>query len=97
MKNKLELARTIINEVDVQMAVLFVKRMKAVEQVAEYKREKNLPILDVQRESAVIEKNTKLIEEEPLRPYYTEFITNLMSISRNYQQYLQQSVESKEL
>ena len=97
MKNKLDAARDVINEVDAKMAELFVKRMKAVEQVAEYKRAENLPILDVQRESVVIEKNTKRIEEESLRPYYTEFITNLMSISRNYQQYLQQSVESKEL
>ena len=34
--NKLEQARTIINEVDQQMAVLWEKRMQAVQQVVAY-------------------------------------------------------------
>ena len=37
MSNKLEEARSIINEVDAQMAELFVKRMRAAELVYEYK------------------------------------------------------------
>ena len=46
MENKLEQARHIINEVDSQMAELFVKRMKAAEMVYEHKKEYGLPILD---------------------------------------------------
>ena len=46
MANKLEEARKMINEVDSQMAELFVKRMRAVEAVCEYKMEFGLPILD---------------------------------------------------
>ena len=46
MSNKLEDARKIINEVDSEMAKLFVKRMKAAELVFEYKKEHGLPILD---------------------------------------------------
>ena len=38
MTNKLEEARKIINEVDTQMAELFIKRMKASEAVYEYYR-----------------------------------------------------------
>ena len=38
MISKLEEARTIINEVDSQMAELFIQRMKAVETVFEYKK-----------------------------------------------------------
>ena len=46
MSNKLEEARKIINEVDAQMAELFVKRMRAAEMVAEHKKMYGLPILD---------------------------------------------------
>jgi len=50
MGNRLEDARRIINEVDAQMAQLFVKRMKAAEMVFEYKKEFGLPVLDSKRE-----------------------------------------------
>ena len=46
MASKLEEARIIINEVDAQMAELFVKRMRAAEMVCAYKKEHGLPILD---------------------------------------------------
>ena len=85
MANKLEEARIIINEVDSQMAELFVKRMHAAELVYAHKKEFHLPILDQAREDAVIEKNTALIKEEHLKEYYVEFIKNLMAISKSYQ------------
>ena len=59
MANKLDIARQIINEVDAQMAELFVKRMCAAELVYEHKKEFGLPILDQSREDIVIEKNSK--------------------------------------
>lgn len=88
MANKLEEARKIINEVDSQMAELFVKRMRAAEMVFEYKKEFGLPILDQKREEEVIKKNMALIEDEALKEYYAEYIKNLMSISRAYQEQL---------
>jgi len=89
MANKLEEARKIINEVDSQMAELFVKRMRAAEMVFEYKKEFGLPILDQRREDAVIEKNSALIEDEVLKEYYYSHIKNLMSLSRAYQYRMQ--------
>ena len=89
MASKLDEARNIINEVDAQMAELFVKRMRAAEMVFEHKKEFGLPILDPKREAAVIEKNSALIEEDVLREYYNVFIKDLMSISRAYQYRLQ--------
>ena len=50
MANRLEEARMIINDVDSQMAKLFVKRMKAAEIVFEYKKEFGLPVFDGKRE-----------------------------------------------
>ena len=89
MANKLEEARRIINEVDSQMAELFVKRMKAAELVFEHKKEFGLPILDKKREDAVIEKNSALIEDEVFKEYYRVYIKELMAISRAYQYRLQ--------
>ncbi len=89
MANKLEEARKIINEVDSKMAELFVKRMKAVETVFEYKKEFGLPILDQSREDAVIEKNAALIQDEMLKAYYISYLKDLMGVSRAYQYRLQ--------
>ena len=93
MENKLEIARQIINEVDSQMAQLFVKRMRAVETVYEYKKEFGLPILDQKREETVIEKNALLVEDQVLREYYIDYIKNLMSISRAYQHRMQSGLK----
>ena len=87
--NKLEEARKIINEVDTQMAQLFVKRMQAAEMVFEHKKAFGLPILDQAREAAVIEKNAALIENDVLRGYYIDYIKHMMSLSRAYQYRLQ--------
>ena len=89
MSNKLEEARKIINEVDVQMAELFVKRMRAVELVCEHKIEFGLPILDQKREDAVIERNSALVEDEVLKGYYIDYLKHLMSVSRAYQYRMQ--------
>lgn len=83
--NKLEKARVEINEIDKEMATLFEKRMKAVEDVISYKMENELPILDSQREKEVIEKNCMNIENEKLLHYYKEYLMQMMKISKEYQ------------
>ena len=77
--------RATINEIDSEMRELFVKRMEAAREVAEYKSAHGLPILDSAREAEVIENNVKKLESEELRPYYVNFLQNNMSVSRNYQ------------
>ena len=86
--NLLEEARKEINEVDAQMAELFVRRMRAAEKVAEYKKQHALPILDPAREELVVQNNARLVEDETLRSYYINFIRKNMEISRAYQQQL---------
>lgn len=93
MSNKLEEARNIINEVDKQMAELFVKRMRAAELVYEHKKELGLPILDKAREEAVIEKNASLISDEVLKGYYIDYLKNVMSVSRAYQYRMQNGLK----
>lgn len=89
MSNKLEEARKIINEVDAQMAELFVKRMRAAEMVYEHKKEYGLPILDQKREDAVVEKNSALVDDEILKGYYIDYLKYTMSLSRAYQYRMQ--------
>ena len=89
MSNKLEEARAIINDVDAQMAQLFVKRMRAVERVYEHKKECGLPILDPAREAAVIQRNAALVEDEALKGYYADYLKHTMALSRAYQSPLQ--------
>ena len=83
--NELEIARSIINEVDTEMAKLFEKRMNAAELVAKYKKEHGLSILDTSRENEIIKKNSELITDEAVKEYYVEFLKNNMALSRAYQ------------
>lgn len=93
MANKLEQARSIINEVDAQMAQLFLKRMAAAEMVYEHKKEYGLPILDQKREDAVIARNAAMIENEVLRGYYIDYLKQVMAISRAYQYRMQNGLK----
>ena len=89
-ENKLERAREIINEVDREMAELFARRMEAVELVAEYKKERGLPITDEAREEEVIRQNSSLLEDKPeaVRSAYVGFLRETMAKSRHYQELL---------
>ena len=93
MANKLEEARRMINEVDLQMAELFVKRMRAAELVCEHKMEYGLPILDQKREDAVIERNSALVDDVILKGYYIDYLKHLMSVSRAYQYRMQSGLK----
>ena len=83
--NELEQARAVIDQVDQEMAALFCRRMEAVRQVAQYKQERGLPVLDAAREQAVIEKNAARVEDETLRSYYVLYLRDLMGVSSRYQ------------
>jgi len=86
--NELEQAREIIDRVDQQMARLYRERMEAVRQVARYKQERGIPVLDAERESQVIEKNAQYVEEDDLRDFYALFLRDMMKNSRAYQRRL---------
>lgn len=84
----LQEARKIINQVDSQMADLFVQRMRAAEMVAEYKKAHGMPILDAEREEIVVRNGAARVEDERLREYYIDFMRDTMAVSRRYQQRL---------
>ena len=84
-ENELKKAREGISEVDSKMAALFEERMKLCGQIAEYKKSNGIQIYDAEREREVINNNVDLILDEELKPYYVEFLENVMDISKQYQ------------
>ena len=87
-KNELALARQEINDIDEEMAHLFVRRMQAVSQVAAYKMAHGLPIYDEVREQEVIARNAARVEDETLRSFYVQYLSDQMRTSRRYQEQL---------
>lgn len=81
----LQQARTEIDGIDAEMAVLFERRMRAVADVARYKAQTGKPVFDAVREAAVLDKNTARLQDEALRPYYRAFLQEAMAVSRAYQ------------
>ena len=85
MKTKLDEAREIINEVDSKMIDLYIKRMKAVKMVAEYKLENNMEVLDSSREDFLKIKNSKILDDKLLEKYYLEFFDGVLQSSKDFQ------------
>ena len=84
MKDLLEI-REQINNIDDQIIALWKERMALSLQVAEYKKEHNLPILDEQREKELLDRISNLAGEE-LGDYSRDLYEKIMSISRLYQE-----------
>ncbi|HHV72811.1 MAG TPA: prephenate dehydratase [Clostridia bacterium] len=82
----LEELRGKIDEIDRKLGELFEQRMELVEKIAEYKRQNGLPVLDREREKAVIEKNISRLKKKKLVEETEDFFSNLMRISREYQE-----------
>ena len=86
--SRLDQARAAINAVDAQMAKLFCQRMEAVKEIADYKQEQNLPVLDRTREEEVMKRNLSAYPDPDTERFYDAFLQNLMELSRQYQQSL---------
>lgn len=80
----LEESRKTINEIDEQMVALFKKRMETVVEVAKYKKENHLPVLDRSREKKVISRVSEMAGEE-MAHYARELYGTVMEVSRAYQ------------
>ncbi|MCR5149962.1 MAG: chorismate mutase [Clostridiales bacterium] len=81
----IEQIREEINLIDREMASLFVRRMRAVEKVAAYKKERGIQVFDAKREKQILENSESLIDDPDLREYYRRFMTENMNISKDYQ------------
>ena len=76
--------RNEINQIDDEILSLFLRRMEVAGQVADYKRENNLPIYQPQREREILE----TIEQKAgpvLGRYARDLFAKLMELSKDYQ------------
>lgn len=86
--NQLEDCRRQIDQIDRELAALFLKRMEVTGAVGAYKREKGLPVLDAQREREVIAAKTALTEDPARRAELAALYEAIMGISRRQQRRL---------
>lgn len=84
----LDKARKAINEIDIQMAELFERRMLQSREVAQYKKRNGLGIMDDKRERAKMENAEDLVKDPELREFYVLFQKHLMDLSKDYQRRL---------
>ncbi len=85
MPTRLEKDRQEIDEIDAQLAALFERRFAIVKDIIEYKIDNRLPILDSGREKEIIEKNSRLIENDDIRRYFRMTYSHMIDLSRQYQ------------
>lgn len=81
----LETLRNEIDKIDSQLLPLFLERMDLCREVAEYKRSVNMPVLDRERERAVLENKIKQLPAPGRENEVYEFFSGIMSISRDAQ------------
>lgn len=85
---ELEKYREVINDIDKEMAALFEKRMGCAKLIAEYKKEKGLPVKDEKREAVLILRNKGLLSDRSLEDYYEKFFKSVLDVSCEYQERL---------
>ncbi len=73
-----------IDEIDRQMVALFEKRMEISVKVAQYKLEKELPVLDSAREKEKLESISDTAGED-MKDYATELYKAILELSRKKQ------------
>lgn len=77
LRNKIDL-------IDAEIVRLYAMRMSVSEQIAEYKKENGLPVLDSAREKALLDRVSSLAGKE-LEEYTRTVYESILSTSREHQ------------
>lgn len=80
--DKLKEYRHQIDEIDTKIIELYEKRMMVVKKVVEHKIKNNVPILDQNREQAMLEKNLLKINQEEFKKYYEDVLLGFLKASK---------------
>lgn len=73
-----------IDVIDSNMRDLFIQRMDLVKQVALYKKDNHLDIEDKSRQESMLEKID--IKDPLIKDLYVRFLTEIISVSKIYQE-----------
>lgn len=82
----MEELRNQIDIIDQSMQNLFLERMQVVKQVAQFKKDNNLPVFDELRELEIIKKNCDRVDDLDLVGYYEAFFKKILEVSKQYQE-----------
>ena len=77
--------RNRIDEIDKEITKLFEERMDTVINIANYKKDRNLPIFNRDREDEVVEKNVGYLKNNDYAEETRKFFISLMEVSRELQ------------
>ena len=83
-KNNLNDLREQIDGIDRELTELFVRRMKVCADVAKYKKETGMPVLDSSRERELLGKVSELAGED-MEEYTRTLYSTILALSRSYQ------------
>ncbi len=75
-----------IDEIDGQLVALFEERMEIVLEIADYKKENNIQILNQAREKEVIAKNIDRLKNKGFGDSLEKFFLYMMDLSKEEQQ-----------
>ena len=94
MSRDLQDCRREIDRVDRELLALFARRMDLAAEVAAYKRDRGLPVLDSAREKEKLEA-IRQGSPEGLGDYAVSLFSHLMELSRAYQHQLLDHTEER--
>ena len=82
---ELDFLRKRIDAIDQKIVRLLEERMALARRVGEYKAANNLPVLDSEREKAVIQSRVHFLANKEMEGAVTEIFEQIMRLSREYQ------------
>lgn len=85
MDRDLEKMREEMDAIDRDILEAFRKRMKLSAEIARYKKDNDIPVLDVDREKAKLDKIAKNVEDE-LSAFTSKLYLTLADLSKEYQE-----------
>lgn len=91
--SELDHFREEIDAIDQELTWLFEKRLETVLKVGQYKKERQLPVLDASREQKVIDKNIDRLENKAFQEELTQFYRAMMAITKDTQNRLMEKEE----
>lgn len=80
--------RSEIDEIDAKIIELYERRMAIVKEIATYKIENSLPVLDPSREAAMLEKNLSKVSNQDYKKYYPSVLLGFLKASKDMQKEL---------
>ena len=81
----LKQCREQLDIIDEKIIELFEKRMLVIKDVALYKKQNNLPIVDEEREKVMLKNNIEKFNKAELKQYYQTILNAYLDVSKQYQ------------